>query len=89
MAGTGATIAAVVGAAALAALAIMVALLAIRCSDKIAQAADAALVRERRETFELDVLARLAQALGYYSAGFRERRTEPAEAAAARGGRRR
>jgi hypothetical protein len=56
-------------AALLALIAIGIALWAIRRTNKLASDADAALVRERRETFELGVLARLAQALGYYTAG--------------------
>ncbi len=56
-------------AAAFALAAIIIALVAIRRSDNLAQAADTALVRERSQSFELQVLTRLAQTLGYYTAG--------------------
>lgn len=56
-------------AAGLALAALVAALIAIWRGNNIAREADAALARERRITFELDVLARIAQSAGYYQAG--------------------
>jgi len=56
-------------AAVLALLAIIVGVVAIRRGNSIARNADEALIRERRLTFELDVLARLANASARRGAG--------------------
>jgi hypothetical protein len=56
-------------AATLALIAVLCALWAIHRGNVIAQNADEALVRERRMTFELGVLAQLAESAGYYRAG--------------------
>jgi hypothetical protein len=56
------------GAALLSLVAVLCALWSIRRSNSIARNADEALVRERRMTFELGVLAQLAES-GIYRAG--------------------
>ena len=53
-----------VGATALAALAIAFAVVSIRRANQIAQDAQEAIVRERRNVFELGVLARLIEICG-------------------------
>ncbi len=56
-------------AAAVGFIAVLCAFWAIHRSNIIAQNADEALIRERRITFELGVLAQLAEFVGYYRAG--------------------
>jgi hypothetical protein len=58
-----------VGATALAALAIVFAVVAIRRADQVARDAQEAIVKERRNVFELGVLARLVDICGHNEAG--------------------